>query len=319
MHRKQKFDAILSFDVIGCGGLAWRIARDLGIPASGWAFGDDVRVPKSGALGKVVTRTLRRLDLIFYQSNELLGKAADLLGMPSKELPSYKHVVLPHGIPEPPRLDRIASRQLRRAELAATKEQILVLYVGRIQREKGILELLDAFSLAVARDPRLFCVLIGSSPAFDETDLVADGLKKNPELERKVRMLPACSPEEVWEYLCAADIFAFASHHEGMPNSLLEAMSMEVPAIAFAIPPITELEGGRSALCLVPPFDSQLLGEAILRLADSPTERRRIAQIGSAQIRDHYMTSKNMSLALTRLSEVILRHQRVHCATMAPT
>jgi glycosyltransferase involved in cell wall biosynthesis len=37
-------------------------------------------------------------------------------------------------------------------------------------------------------------------------------------------------------------MFAFTSHHEGMPNSLLEAMAMGVPAIAFAIPPVVELE-----------------------------------------------------------------------------
>ena len=80
-----------------------------------------------------------------------------------------------------------------------------------------------------------------------------------------------------------------------MPNSLLEAMSMEVPAVAFAIPPVAEVEAGLGAPCLIPPFDSRLFGKTILRLANSPAERRRIAQIGSARVRDHYMTRKNMS------------------------
>src|SRR5262249_17440597 len=157
-------------------------------------------------------------DLIFYQNRELLNQAARLLGVPVNQMCHQRHIVLARGISEPPPLDRIRTRQLRRAELNMGEEQVLVLYVGRIMRDKGIPELLEAFSFAAARDPRLFCILLGSSPAHDDTDLFEERLHKNLELERKVRLLPACSPEKVWEYLCAADIFAFPSHHEGMPN-----------------------------------------------------------------------------------------------------
>src|SRR3990172_4186486 len=45
LHRKHRFDAILSFDLCAAGGLAWRLARDLGIPAAGLAVGDDIRNP----------------------------------------------------------------------------------------------------------------------------------------------------------------------------------------------------------------------------------------------------------------------------------
>src|SRR5262245_49327391 len=65
------FDAIVSFDLLQAGGLAWRLARDVGIPASGWACGSDLRQPKGSALERVVLRAIARLDLIFYQSREL--------------------------------------------------------------------------------------------------------------------------------------------------------------------------------------------------------------------------------------------------------
>ncbi len=55
--------------------MAWRLGRTLGIPASGWAFGGDVRFPHTSPAGWVVRRAIERFDLIFYQSHELLEQA----------------------------------------------------------------------------------------------------------------------------------------------------------------------------------------------------------------------------------------------------
>jgi hypothetical protein len=78
MHCRTRFDAIISFDLMGAGGVAWRLGRDLNIPASGWATGGDIRVPASSSHGRAVIRTLQNLDLVFYQSHELLEIAAGL-------------------------------------------------------------------------------------------------------------------------------------------------------------------------------------------------------------------------------------------------
>jgi glycosyltransferase involved in cell wall biosynthesis len=50
--------------------------------------------------------------------------------------------------------------------------QVVVLYVGRIVRDKGMFELLEALSLAAATNPKIICVLVGSKPAFDEITIV---------------------------------------------------------------------------------------------------------------------------------------------------
>jgi hypothetical protein len=51
MHRRTRFDVIHSFDLAATGGLAWRMGRDLGIPASGWAFLGDLRFPELLPMG----------------------------------------------------------------------------------------------------------------------------------------------------------------------------------------------------------------------------------------------------------------------------
>lgn len=305
MHRRVGFDAILSLDVAGAGGFAWRTGRYLGIPASGWAFGDDVRLPVSSAYGQSVSRTIKHLDVVFYQSHELLEKAAGLLGVALDQLSEDQHVVLPHGIPLPPVLHRTELRDRVRKEWGITNDQVLVLSISRIIRGKGVFELVHAVSSAAARDARITCVLVGSSPAFDDTAELQMKLDEFPGMRQHVRLLPACNPDKVWEYLCAADIFAFTSQSEGMPNSLLEAMVMGVPAVAFAIPPVLELEAKTGALLLIPPFDLAQYADALVRLAASAADRSRLSAAGKDRVMDGFMVRKNMAIALERLTKVV--------------
>jgi glycosyltransferase involved in cell wall biosynthesis len=300
----MQFDAILAFDVVGVGGLAWRLGRILKIPASGWVTGN---TPASSSYKKMVKRALNNLDLVFYQSHDLLDKAGRLLGMATNEIPPDKHIVLPRGIPAPPSLPKEALRQHIRKAWGIPGDHVLVLSLGRIHREKGIWDLLRALGLAAAKNPKITCVIVGSSPAFDETHAVQKSLEEMPTLRHHIKLLPACSPDQVWEYLCAADIFAFTSHHEGMPNSLLEAMAMEVPAIAFAIPPVVELEGDTGGIMLVPPFDATLFGEALVRLAAVPNERSRMAVIGRNRIMERFMVRKNLTIALEQLVRMVCK------------
>jgi glycosyltransferase involved in cell wall biosynthesis len=254
-----------------------------------------------------VIRAINRLDIIFYQSAELLEKAAGLLGMSKEQMSRDRHVVLPHGIPTPPLLAKSETRNRVRRELEIKEEQILVLSIGRVYREKGIFELINAVSLAASQDPRIYCVIVGSDPAFDETLAVRQKLAELPGIGQRMRLLPACSPDQVWEYLCAADIFAFTSYQEGMPNSLLEAMAMGVPAVAFAIPSVVELEAGTGAVLLVPPFNPMLFAEALARLAASAADRARIGKKGRAQVMARFMNRKNMASAIERLADAVCK------------
>jgi teichuronic acid biosynthesis glycosyltransferase TuaC len=306
MHKRVGFDAIVSFDLLAAGGLAWRLGADLGIPASGWATGELIQA-----------KTLKRLDLVYYQSRELFEEAAGVLKVCPDSMPPEKHVVLPRGILEPPSLPRADARKRARLAWGATDEHIVVLSIGRITRAKGVFELLEALSLVMRADPRVICVMIGSNPAFDETAAVQKMFHRTPNLRDRVRLLPACSPDVVPEYLCGADMFAFCSHKEGMPNALLEAMAMGIPAVAFAIAPVLEIDAEREALVTVPPFDSTLFAKAILRLVASPDDRARIAESGKARVQDRFMMRKNIAQALQLLTEMI--YKRRHAMRKVPS
>jgi glycosyltransferase involved in cell wall biosynthesis len=306
LHRLVGFDAILSFDLLGAGGIAWKIGRDLEIPAVGWAIGNDVRVKVSSAQGRAVARALERLDLVFYQSQELLDVAAtSFFAAPRNDSSLDRHIVMARGIPEPPQLQKHSIRHRVRQQLGVSETTVLVVYIGRIVREKGTDELSEAVLRAAERNPKIRCAIIGSDPGFDETESLVARLRNRPGMDKIITLVPMCDPDKVWDYLCAADIFAFASYREGMPNSLLEAMSMGVPAVAFAIPPVVEIASDTGALVLVPPFDSKLFSEALLRLAASPAERTRIGEAGKREVLNRYMIRKNTNIAFNHLQSLV--------------
>jgi len=303
-HQAVRFDAILGFDLILSGGLAWRLARMLKIPAAGWAFGGDVRVGSRSSYGRIVRLALQRLDMVFYQSNELRETAAMLSGKSPNQFHPDRHIVLSHGIQRPP-INRTGARRDLRAELGIANDQVVVLYVGRIARPKGVYELMEAVRLANLRNPRIVCLMVGSNPVFDETRKLRYQLRMTPTLCKSVRILPACSPEQVWDYLYASDVFAFPSHNEGMPNSLLEAMAASLPAVAYGIPPVLEIDNAKAAVEVVSPFDVLAFSEAILELSESPNKRRALGEKGRNEVLGRFMAHKNMAEALRRMSLMV--------------
>ena len=305
LHARYRFDAILSFGVDSAGGLAWRLARRLGIPVAVWATGSDMRKTEGTVAYRSVKRTLGNADLVIYQNRELMEIGARITKASPSSLSGSKHVVLSRGIAQPPSLAKGEVRKRERLAFGIADDEILILFIGRVTRSKGMFELLEAMALAISQNPKLQCRIVGAKPAFDETATVEKKLDETPGLRNHVRLLPACDPGKVWEHLCAADIFAFPSHNEGMPNSLLEAMVMGVPSVAFAIPAIKELEAGTGAVVLVPPLDAALFAETILRLAASADERARIAESGKEQVTKRFMIRTNMEKACAHLAGIV--------------
>jgi glycosyltransferase involved in cell wall biosynthesis len=302
---------VLSLDLLGTGIMGCRVGKTLRIPSSVWVFG---KIAHRFSGVKNIARALKQFDVVFYQSREAFVNASQLLNMTPEALAVNGHKVLPHGIVKPPRLAKndIRTRLLR--EWGFSQDAVLAMSVGRLTHEKGTFELLESLKVACAQDPRLVCVVVGSLPAFDETHKIENYINHAASLKNRVKIMPACRPDMVWEYLCAADIFLFASHHEGMPNSLLEAMAMGLPAVAFAIPPVQELDGGKNALATVPPFEVGKFAATILGLANNPGERRRMGERARDRVMEDFLVTKNMARAVAVLSGV---RPRVHGATIA--
>jgi glycosyltransferase involved in cell wall biosynthesis len=111
-------------------------------------------------------------------------------------------------------------------------DKVVLLYIGRLDLEKGIVNLLDAFEMLNRTDVRL--LLVGP----DEMK-INETLKKYKSADRILYEGMTGRPED---YYSAGDIFCYISHREGFGLSVIEASASELPVIG------TDIVGLRDAI-----------------------------------------------------------------------
>jgi glycosyltransferase involved in cell wall biosynthesis len=129
---------------------------------------------------------------------------------------------------------------------------------------KGLDHLVEAFA-ALRLDPEAHLVLAGDGPIRNTLAIKVHRLG----LEARVHLLGP--RRDVCSLLKAADVFAFPSRAEGLPNALLEAMAAGCPIVATDVAGCRDLiEHERNGL-LVPYGDSRALTDALDRLLNDST------------------------------------------------
>jgi glycosyltransferase involved in cell wall biosynthesis len=142
----------------------------------------------------------------------------------------------------------------------------MVLYCGRIERDKGVIDLLNAFSAIASRATDLSLALLGEGRAMAEAKAMAEPLGE------RVVFLGARPLVEVPLWMAASTLVTLPSHAEGSPNVIREALACGRPVVGTAVGGIPELlsDGGGSAHALgamVPAHDPPALGAALLDVA----------------------------------------------------
>jgi glycosyltransferase involved in cell wall biosynthesis len=149
-----------------------------------------------------------------------------------------------------------------------------LLFVGRLEPNKGVWELLALFETLAPRFPELRLRLVGDGPERPalERRLAASGLTG------RVQIVGAVAPEQVLRELRSADLFVFPSHYESWGLALVEAMAAGVPVVASDLPGCREVAG--EAARLVPVYDPAAWADATGQLIADPAERRRLSLAG---------------------------------------
>jgi len=122
----------------------------------------------------------------------------------------------------------------KKDKLALPKKARVLLYVGRLAREKNVVFLLKAFKkvLQVSKNKNVYLLLVGDGPATDELKK----LSKKLDIERNVIFFGKVNPKEVPQYYKAADVFVFASKTDTQALVLPEAMAAGIPIVALNFP-----------------------------------------------------------------------------------
>ena len=193
------------------------------------------------------------------------------------------------SIPNPVDVPALVERAAARRSVGLPPQAPVVAWHGRVEmRRKGLDILLAAWErLCRMRpdDPPLL-LLMGSG-----SDDAALRKRVAPHGEAVVWIDEFVHDRErIRMVLGSADVFAFASPHEGFAVAPIEAMAMGVPVVATDAPGIADLlpEGEHSGGIVVPVGDDVALCDAVGRLLDDEPLRREIGRLGRLRVEDAF-------------------------------
>jgi glycosyltransferase involved in cell wall biosynthesis len=169
-------------------------------------------------------------------------------------------------------------RALRRAH-AGREGPLRLVYLGRLAREKGLYELLEAVAAACDAGVALHLTLVGSGPE-------EQGLRQATALHllnREVTFAGAAFGVDKAQRLASSDVFVLPSYGEGLPYALLEGMAAGNAVIATAVGAIPDIVVPGVHGRLVEPRDPSAIASAICGMAGDCEAMARM-QAASAQL-----------------------------------
>lgn len=284
-RERGRCDVVLGSWVHPDGCAAIRLAERIGVPCVVKAHGTDVNeLARRRDVAPIVRALLPHADAAVAPSRPLVRALVEL------GAPADRTVHVPNGVDRT--IFRPNDRAAARAALGLNPSERLVVFVGRLVREKGVEELL----VAHAELPGVRLAVVGDGPLRER-------------LARAPRVLaPGAVPlPEVARWLAAADVVTLPSWSEGTPNAVLEALASGRPVVATRVGGIPDVVDDRVGL-LVPARGASALAAALGRALDRNWSPTAIAALGPPSWAESGAMLEHV------LREAVARSKRRHAA-----
>ncbi len=160
-------------------------------------------------------------------------------------------------------------RRRTREDLGIDQHTQLILFVGRLNRDKGVLDLVEAFVGIASLRPDVAMLLVGTPEdiLFDELQEMCGAYR-----QRIHHQGFTSTPEH---YMAAADVFCLPSYREGFGMTLIEAAACGVPAVASRISGIVDaVSDGETGLLYTPANVAELTHALLTLISDYPLCQR---------------------------------------------
>jgi glycosyltransferase involved in cell wall biosynthesis len=206
----------------------------------------------------------------------------------------HNSVVAPACVPS-------EERQTLKHRLGITGGELVVLSVGRLSREKGYSDLLNAIALLRELDSELKfkLVIAGEGPERERLERAAHRSRLS------ARVLFIGHVEDITPYYAIADTLALPSHSEGSPNVLLEAMAAGVPVVATNVGGVPEIAIAEKSALLVPPREPRLFAAALHRLLTTPELAQTLSANAKVRVETHF-SPESHAQSLIRIYQELL-------------
>ncbi len=239
---------------------------------------------------------------------ELVQNVEDLPVLRRLGIPASKLHVLGNGIDltsfDPAHVGADERTSLRRS-WGVEDDALVCGVVGRLVREKGYLELIEAARILRDRAPNVEIVVVGprddaKSDVLNAADLERAEAIGNIHFIGERADMEACYG--------AFDLYALASYREGFPRSAMEAAAMGLPIVATDIRGCRQVvDDGRTGR-LVPPRDADAIADAIAELASDDDRRREMGLAAREKALKEFDQQRCIDITLGVYETLLSRH-----------
>jgi colanic acid/amylovoran biosynthesis glycosyltransferase len=189
----------------------------------------------------------------------------------------------------------------------ATRESpFTIVSSGRLHWVKGHEFGLMAARRLVEKGLSFRYVIVGDGPKKDELLFMVKSMRLEDVIE-----LPGHLPrDDIRRILQGADVFLLTSLAEGVSNSVLEAMAMEVPVVATDVGGMSELVRDGIDGYLVPPCDDKAMAERLERLFNDAQRRRQMGLSGRERVIESFNLDSYLSRFISCYESILSSSER---------
>jgi glycosyltransferase involved in cell wall biosynthesis len=173
-------------------------------------------------------------------------------------------------------------------ELGLDPRKPIIGTVGRLSAEKQLPLLLKSIRILKTINQNFTCLIIGDGP--EKSNLV--NLSSSLHLDEQICFLGERA--DVPALLDLMDVFVFSSGGEGFSITILEAMSMSLPIVAFDVEGVSEAVVPEETGYLVPFGNIEEFADRISYLIDKPELAKKFGRLASRRVRSDFNLSKNI-------------------------
>lgn len=235
---------------------------------------------------------MRRADAITAVSKFQAGELARDLSLRQETIRVIPNPISP----------ALLQQALEQPEVQSSKP--VILYTGRIEFNKGSLELLGSVDQVVSQFPEVEYLLAGGRHNSIDDRALESALGRNG-TRHHVRLLGHVPWQQLANYYRRASVFAMPSYYETFGISVIEAMAFGLPVVATNVGGLPEVvEDGVTGI-LVPPGNAEALADALIRLLRDPDLRARMGRAGRERVRAEFTVDRVVTQMLAVYESVI--------------
>ena len=203
-------------------------------------------------------------------------------------------------------------RNYIRSQNGIQEDALVILFLGRINQDKGVIDLLNSFELILEKmkNDKIYLLLVGPQEIK-----IKNFIKKN--LNDNIKILPFTSNPA--HYMSASDIFCLPSYREGFGMSAIEASSCNLPVVCSRIYGLTDAVEENVTGLMHEPGNVDQIAQCLIKLIKNKQLRLEMGQNGRDRVIKYFDSNESSQLIFDYINNHFIKKAKIKLAIVAST